>query len=123
MPTLGERSSARPRAKGKQEAKTASPAQSGRILSPASRSLEEPREQGMAMREQGMAMREVEKVLAPTATPLPQFFSNDLRKSAFLVKVRGRYNLKGREEEGGLEFNLVLVHREGANRNNYLKCH
>lgn len=33
-----------------------------------------------------------------------------------------RYNLKGREE-GGLKFNLVPTHREGANGNNYLKCH
>lgn len=37
------------------------------------------------------------------------------------VKVRERYNLKGREE-GGLEFNLVPTHREGANGNTYLKC-
>lgn len=43
------------------------------------------------------------------------------RKSA-KVKGRDRYNLKGREKEGGLEFHLVPTHREGANSNTCLKC-
>lgn len=107
-PTSGERSSTRPRAKGQRsEQEAREMCLTSQVWQTPEPSLEESREVPKA----GDGCER-----GGEGAPHSSLMST--RNSA-----KGqRYNLKGREE-GELKFNLVPTHREGANGNNYLKCH
>lgn len=116
MPTLGKRSSARPRAKDSAVSRRQEMCLTSQVWQTPEPSLEEPREVSRAGdgHERGGEGT--------------GFHIHTSSHSSSLMSTRNsakgqRYNLKGREKEDGLKFNLVPTHREGANGNNYLKCH